>query len=136
MTEDAFLGIVFKYFNPRGLSRPVSTPCFLPHLCRMHLPISLSWIVARGVGTVGLCVAARCESARVTLVEREQPLLSLARENSLRNGFQVRVSVCLGDVTVAAQVLIAPALPAETFDHVLAIPPTMTRAAERMPTIH
>lgn len=76
-----------------------------------------------GVGTVGLCVAARCSGARVTLVERESLLCQVAQKNILRNGLQERAKVIKGDLTLSPHNKDAPALCAESFDYVLANPP-------------
>ena len=76
-----------------------------------------------GVGTVGLCIAARCPTASVTLVEREEDLVELARRNVSANHLHDRVCVVPGDITVAASNVAAPRLAAESFDCVVANPP-------------
>ena len=73
-----------------------------------------------GVGTVGLCVAARVATAIVVLLEREPALLALAADNVARNGMSARVRVVAADVDLAAEML---GLASDSFDHVLANPP-------------
>lgn len=51
-----------------------------------------------GVGTAGLAVALRCPGLRVTLVEIDAELATLARENVTLNDLDARVSVILADV--------------------------------------
>jgi len=72
--------------------------------------------VGAGAGTVGLCVAARAEHARVTLLERDPTFAELAGRNASRNGLHDRVHVMRA-------ALLAADLPPESFDHVLANPP-------------
>ncbi|MEO1281561.1 MAG: methyltransferase [Pseudomonadota bacterium] len=55
-----------------------------------------------GVGTVGLCVAARLPSVNVTLAEIQPELVALAERNIHRNGLQARVHVALADITSKA----------------------------------
>ena len=76
-----------------------------------------------GVGTVGLCVAARLPGAGVVMVEREPELVALARANISRNGFGGRVSVVEADVTRVGSAFDATGIVSETFDRVLANPP-------------
>lgn len=76
-----------------------------------------------GVGTVGLCVAVRCPSVHVTLVEREDLLCLLARENIHRNRLQKQVNIHKGDLTLLAKNKNSPQLISESFDYVLANPP-------------
>ena len=73
-----------------------------------------------GVGTVGLCVAARVATANVVLLEREPALLALAVDNITRNGMSGRVRVVAADVDLAAELR---GLASDSFDHVLANPP-------------
>ncbi len=73
-----------------------------------------------GVGTAGLCIAARLPQAEVVLLEREPALAALAQQNIARNGMAERVSVITADLNLPADTLgLAP----ESFDHTLANPP-------------
>ncbi len=76
-----------------------------------------------GVGVAALCVAARCDSAAVTLVETEPVLCTLAARNMRRNGFRARATIIAGDLTGPAADLMAKGLKLESYDHVLANPP-------------
>ena len=77
-----------------------------------------------GVGTAGLCVAWRCPSASVVLIEREHNLAELARENVARNGLADRVSVAEADVAnVSGVELSGLGLGEGGFDKVIANPP-------------
>lgn len=76
-----------------------------------------------GVGTVGLCIAARCPDAHVVLVEREPDLVALAEGNIARNGLGARCTVAAGDVTANALHASAPKIEPDSIDHALANPP-------------
>ena len=76
-----------------------------------------------GVGTVGLCLAARVSDAQVLLVERDPVFARLARDNIALNGFAERVSVSIADVCAKAADQEAAGLSAESVDHALANPP-------------
>ncbi len=82
-----------------------------------------------GVGTVGLCAAARCPDLRVVLVEREAELLNLARENVAANHLEDRVSVVEAEIGEALPAAAARVLKADTFAHVVANPPFHDEAA-------
>ena len=73
-----------------------------------------------GVGTVGLCVAARIDVVDVVLLEREPALAALARQNITQNGMGARIRVVEADLTVSADAL---ALASDSFDYCLANPP-------------
>ncbi len=73
-----------------------------------------------GVGTVGLCVAARLPNVDVVLLEREPALVALAQQNIAQNGMLERVRVVAGDLDLPADAL---GLNSDNFDHTLANPP-------------
>jgi FkbM family methyltransferase len=79
--------------------------------------------IGAGVGTVGLCVAARCVDADVTLLERDPQLAALAEANIVRNAVSERVRVIATAVGATADMLSAFKLAPNSFDHVLANPP-------------
>lgn len=58
--------------------------------------------VGAGVGTVGLCAAARLRDAEVALFERSADLAALARGNVAGNGLDARVSVFEGALAGSA----------------------------------
>lgn len=80
-----------------------------------------------GVGVVGLAIAARCPSARLTLVEIDPELADLARQNAERNMLADRVDVIVADISAGGRVLHDRACPAglapALFDHVVTNPP-------------
>jgi tRNA1(Val) A37 N6-methylase TrmN6 len=86
-----------------------------------------------GIGTVGLCVAARLLSSRLTLIEREGALVALARQNIARNELDARVCVVSADIEAPAAALDALGLTADTFDHVVANPPFQVVGEGRLP---
>ena len=79
--------------------------------------------VGCGVGTVGLCAAARCGDPRAVLVEREPELAQLAQANVDRNCLGDRVSVVEADIGEPLSSAAAHILSADSFAHVLANPP-------------
>lgn len=79
--------------------------------------------VGSGVGTVGLCTAARCPDVNVTLVEREAPLASLAEANIDANSLRDRVSIVLADICEPLSHEARAKLTDNSFAHVLANPP-------------
>lgn len=86
-----------------------------------------------GVGTAGLCLASRVESARVTLVEMAPALTALARENVQRNRLGDRVRVIETDLRAPAAALAIAGLVDESFDHVIANPPYLDAQRHRLP---
>jgi tRNA1(Val) A37 N6-methylase TrmN6 len=86
-----------------------------------------------GVGTAGLCLAARDPSAIVTLVEREPRLAALARGNVARNGFAARASVVEIDLLAPASELLGAGLAPESFDCILCNPPWYVEGQGRRP---
>lgn len=76
-----------------------------------------------GVGTVGLCVAARIPQAHILLVERQPLLAALARVNIERNGFVGRLRVVEADISRPSPALAESGVASESFAHVFANPP-------------
>ena len=91
-TVDAFLGGRIMVRQPRNGYRAgidavflaAAAPCVAGTPCRVL-------DIGAGVGTVGLCVAARCPEANVMLLEREPDLATLARGNIADNKLAARV---------------------------------------------
>lgn len=76
--------------------------------------------VGAGVGVAGLAVAVRCKNAFVTMVEKQEVLVEIARENVLRNQLQNRINVQGADLlTPDAMHILRQGL----FDHVISNPP-------------
>lgn len=121
LTDDAFLGGKVMICQPKSGYRAGIDAVFLaavvPHgTCRVL-------DLGAGVGTVGLCLAARCDGASVTLLERDPILAELAHANIERSGWAERVRVVQASVGSTAAELTAHDLKADSFDHVLANPP-------------
>lgn len=89
--------------------------------------------VGAGVGTAGLCVAARITEADVTLVEISPDLAALARANVEANGLSARVRVVEIDVGAPAADIAAAGVPADRYDEVIANPPYLDSARHRLP---
>lgn len=131
VTDDAFLGGKLKILQPVQGYRAGSDAVMLAAAvaARGGGPFALLDAGA-GVGTAGLCVAQRCEGARVVLVERQPDLVALARENVLRNGLAARVQVVDADLSNVSSAALAASGAAEgTFDCVIANPPYHTEGA-------
>lgn len=86
-----------------------------------------------GVGTAGLCLAARVPAAHVTLLEIAPPLAALARQNVELNGLAARTRVVEADLRAPAAERTARGLPAEGFDEAIANPPYLDDAQHRLP---
>jgi tRNA1(Val) A37 N6-methylase TrmN6 len=89
--------------------------------------------VGAGVGTVGLCVAARLPTATVKLLETQSALVALAGDNIVRNGLQQRVQVVHADIHDRADQLRALGLVPDAFDHVVCNPPFDIEGQGRRP---
>lgn len=124
-TDDAFLGGALRLLQPRAGYRAgldaVMLAASVPAKAG-SAPIRVLDVGA-GVGTAGLCLARRVETARVVLLEREPELAALARRNVERNGLAERVEVIEADISQPAADLAALGLVADSFDHVIANPP-------------
>lgn len=86
-----------------------------------------------GVGTAGLCLAARCPRAQGVLVEVAPRLARLAEANVERNGLGDRMRVVESDLTGRAQDLEAAGIAAASFDVVIANPPYLEEGRHRLP---
>ncbi len=76
-----------------------------------------------GVGTAGLALAARVGGARVTLVEIDEHLAVLARENATRNGLAETVDAVALDIAAPSATFAAAGLAPESCDVVMMNPP-------------
>lgn len=124
ISEDLFLGDALVVCQPRGGYRAGTDAVLLAAtLSPETVGDGTVLDVGSGVGVVGLCVAARCPSAKVVLLEREAKLAVLARQNVARNGLAMRVSVVEADISRASGALEAAGIASETFSFVLANPP-------------
>lgn len=124
VTEDAFLGGKVLVRQPKSGYRAGLDAVFLAATAPFHSWQDCSVLdVGAGVGTVGLCVAARCPQAHVTLLEREPALAGLAEENISLNKRQGRVRVVNASVGSTADVLTGHNVLPDCFDYVFANPP-------------
>lgn len=89
--------------------------------------------VGAGVGTAGLCVAARLPGADVTLVERDAGLAGLARANIGRNGLGGRAGVVEADVLSKAAEHEAVGLLPGCFDIAICNPPYLAAGRSSLP---
>jgi tRNA1(Val) A37 N6-methylase TrmN6 len=124
-TDDAFLSGKLRILQPTGGYRAGLDAVLLAASVAAPAIKTTSRLldVGSGVGTVGLCVAARLSDANVTLVERNENLVALAHKNIARNELTTRCRVVVGDVAGDAAELASNGLAPENFDHVLANPP-------------
>jgi tRNA1(Val) A37 N6-methylase TrmN6 len=124
VSDDLFLGDALVVRQPRtgyraGTDAVLLAASLAPEIAGEGAVLDMG----SGVGVVGLCVAARCPSTRVVLLEREPMLAALARTNIERNGFSMRASVVETDIMRATGALEASGIPSESFAFVLANPP-------------
>ena len=117
LTDDAFLGGRLNILQPRkgfraGLDAVVLAAS-VPARAR-HLVCDLG----SGVGTAGLCLAARVGSVHVTAVDVDAAMLAVAVRNAERNGLGESFAVIEADLAGRAR-----GLPRQHFHHVLTNPP-------------
>ena len=123
-TNDAFLGGQIMVRQPRAGYRAGIDAVFLAAAAPCEPGVACRVLdIGAGVGTVGLCVAARWRDASVTLLEREPELAALARANVADNGLDGRAAVLEAAVGDTSLQLAAVGLVPDSFDHVLANPP-------------
>jgi tRNA1(Val) A37 N6-methylase TrmN6 len=126
VTEDAFLGGRLRLLQPRSAYRAGLDAVVLAAAAAARCG-QRALDVGAGVGTVGLCLAART-GADVVLLEPEERLAALAVENARRNCLADRVRVVCGRVGLGEPEAAALGLSPESFDHALANPPYHDRA--------
>ena len=121
LTEDTLLGGKVRLLQPRRGYRVAVDAVLLAAAVDAGAGERVLDLGA-GVGSVGLCIAARVPGCSVIGIELQTSLQILARRNAELNGVEGRVSTIQHD-------LAAP-LPAETglFDHVATNPPYLSAA--------
>ncbi|ADZ70035.1 tRNA1(Val) (adenine(37)-N6)-methyltransferase [Polymorphum gilvum] len=133
-TRDAFLGGMVIVEQPRkgrhraGLDA-VYLAAALPDATCGHV-VDLG----AGVGTAGMCVAARLPSVTVTLVDRDPVVLDLARRSladPLNAAFADRVAVLEVDIAARGSLRHAAGLTPGLADHAIMNPPYYDRARFR-----
>lgn len=133
VTQDEFLGGKLAILQPaKGYRAGVDAVLLAASIPDINQAVRIL-DAGSGVGTVGLCIAARIASAYVTLVERDANLAGLARRNLEQNNLRVRVSVIETDVTAAGTQLIKAGIATESFDQVVFNPP-FHNAADSTPS--
>lgn len=80
-----------------------------------------------GSGAAMLCLARRVPGCRITGLELQEELVSLASQNILANDIGDRVEVVAGDVLAGAAGLRGARTEPGAFDHVMANPPHLAR---------
>jgi len=124
VTDDAFLGGALQLLQPKSGYRAGVDAVLLAAAVPVDPAREESVLdVGAGVGTAGLCVARRCETPEVVLLERVPELAALAHQNVLRNGLEERARAVAGDIAISQGALASLGLPPESFDHVIANPP-------------
>ncbi len=117
-TEDYFLGDRLIIRQPRKGYRAGVDAVLLAASVRAPEKGDATLLdIGAGVGTVGLCAAARLPTLNVTLLEREPELAKLALENIAANGLTGRVTAVQAEVGAPA------GIPPESFDDAVANPP-------------
>lgn len=115
-TEDALLDGRVRVTQPATGYRAAIDPVLLA----AALPVRLGAHVldaGSGVGTAGLCLAARVPDCRIVLLERQPDLARLAQANIAANGFSERMEAVCGDLAAP------PPGTQATFDAVMTNPP-------------
>lgn len=78
-TEDTFLDGKLNMLQPlKGYRAGLDAVLLASTIALGHRKFSDILDCGAGVGTVGLCVAVRCPTAKVTLIEKEDQLCNLA----------------------------------------------------------
>jgi tRNA1(Val) A37 N6-methylase TrmN6 len=120
ITEDAFLGGRLRLRQPRKGHR-AGHDAMLLAAAADAAPCERVVEFGAGVGAAGLALACRASGIDLTLVEIDEALAALARENAALNGIACRV-VAL-DVTAKAEAFTASGLASDSADRVLMNPP-------------
>ena len=132
VTDDAFIGGRLRLLQPVGGYRAGLDAVLLAAAAPVIEGQGERVLDAgAGVGTVGLCVAARIGDAKVTLLEAVPELLRIARENVTRNGLEDRVRAIGADVLGPVAEHRAIGLLSGSFEHVLANPPYLVEGHGR-----
>ncbi|MEM1306046.1 MAG: methyltransferase [Pseudomonadota bacterium] len=137
LTNDAFLGGAVRLTQPArgyraGLDAVLLAASFDASRPRPDAPDRLLDVAdfGAGVGAVGLCLAARCPTVRVHLIERDAQTLELTHHNVAAHSARHRLRVLAGDLAARAS---ASSLASNCFDHVLANPPYFVAGTVRPP---
>jgi tRNA1(Val) A37 N6-methylase TrmN6 len=127
-TEDAFLGGRLRLRQPRSGHRAGHDAMLLAAATSARSGDRVVDFGA-GVGAAGLALAKRVEGIKLVLVEIDQGLADVARDNAVANVLPADVIVL--DVASAAGAFAAAGLPADSVDVVLMNPPFNDPARHR-----
>jgi len=121
LTEDALLGGRVRLLQPRRGYR-VAVDAVLLAASVEAGPHDRVLDLGAGVGSVGLCLAARAPGCSVVGIELQPAMADLAERNAALNGMAGRVRTIVHDLAVP--------LPADLglFDHVVTNPPYLAAA--------
>jgi tRNA1(Val) A37 N6-methylase TrmN6 len=119
-TEDAFLGGQLRLRQPRSGHRAGHDAMLLAAATSARAGDRVVDFGA-GVGAAGLAVARRVKGIELVLVEIDETLAGLARDNAVSNA--IAADVIRLDVTSAADAFAAVGLPPDSADAVLMNPP-------------
>jgi tRNA1(Val) A37 N6-methylase TrmN6 len=120
LTEDAFLGGRLRLRQPLKGHRAGHDAILLAAATEVLAGERVVEFGA-GVGAAGLAAARRVGGARLTLVEIDEGLVALARENAALNG--IACDVVALDVTAKAEAFSSAGLAPDAADRVLMNPP-------------
>lgn len=123
-TSDVFLGGRLTIRQPlKGYRAGVDAVLLAASVRAKHEDGATLLDIGAGVGTVGLCAAARVPDLSVVLLEREPILAHLAQTNAEANGLSPRVRALTASVTSTATGLANLGLAPDSFDRCVANPP-------------
>ncbi|MDQ8730795.1 methyltransferase [Bradyrhizobium sp. LHD-71] len=125
LTEDAFLGGRLRLRQPRKGHRAGHDAMLLAAAAYAQAGERVVEFGA-GVGAAGLALASRVGPVDLTLVDLDEQLVALARENAALNGIECRAIVL--DVTAKADAFLSAGLAPDSADRVLMNPPFNTPA--------
>lgn len=123
-TRDAFLDGRITIVQPKAGPRAAIDALFLAAAIPAQPGKAQSVLeVGTGTGIAALAICARVEDVRVTGVDVQPEMLSLALENASLNDMQDRFTLVEADITARGATNEKAALPREGFDHVAANSP-------------
>ena len=129
-TRDAFLGCKVEIVQPASGFRAGIDAVLLAAAVPHTVDDTATLLdCGAGVGTVGLCAAARCAALNVVLIEREAHFAKLARHNIAINGLHDRVRLVMADVTAPGNNLAAAGISDNAFSFVAANPPFFVKGS-------
>src|SRR5436853_3587920 len=120
LTEDAFLGGQLRLRQPRAGHRAGHDAMLLAAATAAR-PGDRVADFGAGVGAAGLAVARRVPAVRIALIEIDEALAALARQNAISNAIEAEVIAI--DVASGTAAFAAAGLFPDSFDVVLMNPP-------------